>query len=60
MATAALSHEHAQEEMQKEVARKFEQLKDAVTLIAAAEYGKRAGLWAGLCATFVYMHILSL
>ena len=29
MATAALSHEHAQEEMQKEVARNFEQLKDA-------------------------------
>ena len=29
MDTAGLSHEHVQEEMQKEVARKFEQLKDA-------------------------------
>ena len=29
MNAAGLSHEHVQEEMQKEVARKFEQLKDA-------------------------------
>ena len=36
MNAAGLSHKHVQEEMQKEVARKFEQLKDATWHIVDA------------------------